>query len=655
MNLPPRQRGGGVLALAAAALAAWVGLRFHLHLAPDLSNRLRDDAYYEFTWAWNVARGLGPVVSDGITTSGVQLLWSVMLVPVVLLVGPMALPPVASWLGFALHVATAGLWCFSTRDRLAGACLAACWLGHPLLVRESQNGQETALACFCLSALWLLRTRGLVATTVLAVLAGLARSELIVVAAGVTFGRHGPFRVAAWLPPVAAFVVVAAANRLLGGGWLPDSALPMAWLWHANHDLLGATTKQILQQWWWFARPILLGGPWALVSAMGTGLAVFLAIRRMWPTSLRAMPALAVGAASAIGVSDLVPAGWVAALLVLFPCVHWRRTAGVVLPASAADVPVTSRSGSGPSRRRTPRLPSVPLPQRRWCWLLLGAASVVVLHWAVRWYPRDYYLAPLVVIAFAAVRAMARWRLLLLVFALAQIADFRRVGEEHLAGQKEQALAGNWLASVVPPGARVGCFNAGLVAWMSVTRPEGAAPGARIVNLDGVVDSRAFAALRAGRLAAWLDEQGVAYVLDNPVQFSRDPRLPHACGHWFGDGFDPARDLVELARFDVLGVDNGRPGGDGVRLYGRSPAFPVHSPDGVAVELAQAATDWRIVRWRALSGQVLEFERVAGHRETLLAVDADTVAFVAIPRGLLGTGRLFVRGRAEPVLELRVL
>ena len=44
-------------------------------------------------------------------------------------------------------------------------------------------------------------------------------------------------------------------------------------------------------------------------------------------------------------------------------------------------------------------------------------------------------------------------------------------------------------------------------------------------NLDGVVDRRSFAALRAGRLGALLDEAGVRFVLDNPVQFSTDPSV----------------------------------------------------------------------------------------------------------------------------------
>ena len=83
------------LAVAAALVAAVVGIARGLSLAPDAQDRLRDDAFYEFTWAANVAAGLGPVVSDGVTTSGVQLLWSLCLVPVAWLGGAASLPLVA--------------------------------------------------------------------------------------------------------------------------------------------------------------------------------------------------------------------------------------------------------------------------------------------------------------------------------------------------------------------------------------------------------------------------------------------------------------------------------------------------------------------------------------------------------------------------------
>src|SRR5690606_2990800 len=108
-------------------------------------------------WAANVASGRGPTVSDGVTTSGVQLLWSTLMVPLAAVFGAKSLPLLAPWLGLLLHVAAAATWLVVVRPRWLGASLALLWLGHALLLREAQNGQETALACFCALQFWRLR------------------------------------------------------------------------------------------------------------------------------------------------------------------------------------------------------------------------------------------------------------------------------------------------------------------------------------------------------------------------------------------------------------------------------------------------------------------------------------------------------------------
>jgi hypothetical protein len=90
MSLDPSRTGRApvltprvVAALAmVAALAAAVAGLVGLAVSPDETDRLRDDAFYEFAWAANLAAGRGPVVSDGVWTSGVQVLWCLLLVPV---------------------------------------------------------------------------------------------------------------------------------------------------------------------------------------------------------------------------------------------------------------------------------------------------------------------------------------------------------------------------------------------------------------------------------------------------------------------------------------------------------------------------------------------------------------------------------------------
>ena len=219
-----------VLAMLAAVVAAALGLGRWLVLVPDEGTRLRDDAYYEFAWAANVAAGRGPTVSDGVTTSGVQLGWTLLLVPFAWAFGPAALPLVAAWLGFAVHALTALIWWRVSRDRRTGLCLALAWLGHPLLLREAQNGQETALATLLALALWLGRASSRARFTALAVAAVLVRSDLFGVVLLLSLWRDWRRPARAAVAPLLALAVHIASNLMLGAGPLPDSALPMAWI-----------------------------------------------------------------------------------------------------------------------------------------------------------------------------------------------------------------------------------------------------------------------------------------------------------------------------------------------------------------------------------------------------------------------------------------
>ena len=59
---------------------------------------------------------------------------------------------------------------------------------------------------------------------------------------------------------------------------------------------------------------------------------------------------------------------------------------------------------------------------------------------------------------------------------------------------------------VTPPGATVGVFNCGAIAYFS---------DRHVVNLDGKVNAVALDALRQGRLAEFVDREGIDYVIDH--------------------------------------------------------------------------------------------------------------------------------------------
>ncbi|MEC8252132.1 MAG: hypothetical protein VX044_02890 [Planctomycetota bacterium] len=581
-----------VAAITVAALAAVAGLALWWTFTPDLTNRLRDDAFYEYLWAVDVAAGGQGEVSAGVSTSGVQWLWTFALTAIAWLFGASAVA-VAPFLGGLLHLAAACVWWRLPRDRATGAVLGLCWLGHPLLLREAQNGQETALAALCACGLYALRSSRERAFAPICVLATLARVDLLALVVLLSVARH---RRALWraLPaPALSIAAASALNLHYGGGLLQDSAMPMTWLWHENLE----AARGFWSSQWWFTRPVLLGGPYATVSMFGFGLLAYLLVRPWWPARARWLPAVAVAAAAALGARDLWAGAICAALLALRP-----------------------------ARRRRP------MP---WALLAvaLGLSAIVALHWAVRWYPRDYYLAPLFVAACAALHRCGRWRAALLAFPLLQAADLGRVGPEPLAGQAELRLAGLFLQDALPDGGRVGCFNSGIVAYLDRVGGEGRPPARRgVVNLDGVVDRRSFQALRAGRLAAWLDDQEIAFVVDGPQQFSLDPRVPHACGRFFGGGFDPSRDLAEVARFDVVGVRGDF--ADSMRLYWRRGRGARPQPWAAPGELRAlpSGPGGRRILWGARAGEQLVWSRDDGVTEVMASVQVDTsVALEGVP------------------------
>jgi hypothetical protein len=64
----------------------------------------------------------------------------------------------------------------------------------------------------------------------------------------------------------------------------------------------------------------------------------------------------------------------------------------------------------------------------------------------------------------------------------------------------------DWMAAHTPPDATVGVFNCGAIAYFS---------DRHVVNLDGKVNAVALDALRRGRLAEFVDREGIDYVIDH--------------------------------------------------------------------------------------------------------------------------------------------
>lgn len=114
---------------------------------------LYDDSFYAFKIARNIADGRGPTF-DGVTyTNGFQPLYVFALVPIFWITGPDPALPIYVGLTLLalLTVATAYLLLLILKrhvsDRIA-LFAAMIWLFSPVVIRQSTNGLETALALF---------------------------------------------------------------------------------------------------------------------------------------------------------------------------------------------------------------------------------------------------------------------------------------------------------------------------------------------------------------------------------------------------------------------------------------------------------------------------------------------------------------------------
>ena len=83
-------------------------------------------------------------------------------------------------------------------------------------------------------------------------------------------------------------------------------------------------------------------------------------------------------------------------------------------------------------------------------------------------------------------------------------AERRRERQSQFGAEPLYAAAG-WMRAHLPAGATVGAWNAGILAFFS---------DRRVVNLDGLVNSRAFARSYRHDLCAYLDREGIAWVVD---------------------------------------------------------------------------------------------------------------------------------------------
>ncbi len=496
-----------VLAAAAAVHLAVAALDFGT-LARN--GFLYDDSFYAFQIARNIAQGVG-VTFDGIhLTNGFQPLYVAVLVPIYWLAGDNPTLPIhiALVISALFTVATAFfLWRIVSRiaSETAGLIVAAAWAFSPVVIRQSANGLETALALFCFALAvdyYLNRVRpdaspprrAFIRLGVCLGLAVLARVDL-------------------------GFLVLAMALDYLLVARSRIRAARGAIAWRSNF----ATTAAVCA---------IIVAPWAIYGLVSVGSPL--------PESGRATRYLGIAYAPFFGLGPAVPdsespgPGFMARhvehslqTMKVMPAVHpvfratrklAARVGGGEAVANAVGVAVLLGFAAWWWRRRRVQ------PDTRSLDFLLVFAAVLVAAYStyifgVFFFMRYYYPLYFIGMVFIglAVDDAIQWlrvrslgvRRTALIASGAYASALLFMG--YTSGFRTTQIYGfydiaRWVATHTEASETIGVFQSGTIGYLS---------NRRVVNLDGKVNEEAYEALRAGRLREYVASASIDLVVDS--------------------------------------------------------------------------------------------------------------------------------------------
>ena len=566
----PRPGRGSSDRILMSLLAGGLLVRLALAWAPFayLAQRgpLIDDAFYGLSIARNLARGAG-ATADGVhATSGFQPLYTLLLVPFYRLFPSASILPIHLALTLlALCGAATGWFIFRITRRLAsrrGALLAVfLWSFSPALLCSGLNGLETGVFALLLAATldyYLGTVRDQPGGRNLAVLGGLlgltilARVDGAILAVGLCLdllrlplpgGRR--MKSAGSLLGVAGLVVAPYLAWLLirFQTLVPESgpATRLLSLCYGTRFVLGARFAGFFPP----DSPPLVYYLGSLRKAVQTMLEQPL----LFPASLFTAP---VGLLGGLG-----PRHWI---LVAGGALLWLANLG------ALKRPTGIGEGAWKGFARIAGVCA--------CLWIPAYAFVGLGQW---WFSRYFFPLFLLstILSGAALDRLGEG-----------VALFRRLGQRgfavlacglHLllfAAQTPDALlrhkpnlnvstyldAARILDSQLPPGSRAGAFQSGTVGYFSRSL---------VVNLDGVVNRDASRALREGRMAPYIKEEGIEAIIDWPwiMEALLVRRSP-------GGAVAALGTPQSVGPFLLILVD---PGGE--RLAGAAPLNPSAPPD----------------------------------------------------------------------------
>ena len=478
--MTPRRLGVAAFAVLAALVAAGY-VAVAMRPPAVLLRVVPDDAFYYLQIAKHLAAGHGSTFDGVNPASGYHPAWMLLLVPFAAVVSaPVTLLRTALVVALLLHVAASALLVPALRDFMSGRAAffgGLCWLANPLALLLAMQGVESAVYELALVVVLLVAARhtrtgaplpGVALGAALA-LAFLGRTEAGILAAltclAVLLGAGGGRRLAG------------ARAALVVGGTFTLGTLPwFAWCWWQT------------------------GSPW---QSSGTAKALWAA-----PHLAASTPAERISRALDVAAREFVSPPWIE--LGRFP--PSLLLAAAILPALAGPILAL-------------RLPADHRRVLGACaWLLAAMILTGAVYGALAWtIPFWYHALPglfLFVLGYLWIGAamdadeLRRWArplgvaaaaLVLAVSLLADAVAFRRPPELY-PWQPDMLRSVAVFDRLLPPGAPVACFNAGIPAFFG---------NRRVVNLDGVVNNGVLPYYRARSLERYFADEHLGYLADD--------------------------------------------------------------------------------------------------------------------------------------------
>jgi hypothetical protein len=463
------------MVLACACATTWLAWRPIEHL---VAHSVSDDAFYYFQTARTITDGGGVSVDGETWGNGFHPLWLIVLLPVYAAgAGDETAIHIALTIS-GVAVALSGGVLYATARRLGISELASLiatglYLSHPVVVYMSVNGLETGvnLAAFVVVLYAFVRcwqepsTMNEVGVSLAAGVLVLTRTDYGITAAVVLVAlalraRAEPGSLAALaLPAIAVTAPWFAWSIAVFDSPLQTSAGAIPYVVHEQFPVPDATRGEVVRH---------------------------------------ALEQLQDGAYDVLPYVYFTPDADQA---------HYAVLALAALIAAAIALVALSRN-------------------REW-WLALGLLAVpatglvaqLVIHSAVRWYLREWYLVavfPLLALLIGLI-LQTLWQtragiaasagVLTLILSSIAVKSEATYDDGWYVLQLDMLDAARWIDRETPPDARVGAFNSGIVGYFSHRTT---------VNLDGVMNPDALDAIRDRRVVEYTRERRLGYLVDYP-------------------------------------------------------------------------------------------------------------------------------------------